>query len=162
MASDGELLTHLESDYSIIDRHGITYRVHSERATAWILHLWHDNDVVGYMNCIEQSPVLLIGDFQLYDNVRIPESVPAMLWRKFLRRPPPVRTYRHRGLGTAMFALLSALAKSAGFSRLEGWISDVDTKDNPGLLDWYRCRGFTVTAGPSKYPHQVATIRKDF
>ncbi|NOT96638.1 MAG: hypothetical protein HOP00_10065 [Nitrospira sp.] len=113
------------------------------------------------MHCIEQSPVLLVGDFKLYDDIRAPESVAALICRKLLGRPPPVRSYRGRGLGTAMFVLLSDLARSAGFHRLEGWISDVDTKYNPDLPDWYRRRGFIVTNGPGQYPHQVATICKD-
>lgn len=149
------------SRHVIADRHGLRYCVESERDTGWSFHLSHGEYVVGYMNCIEQPPVLLVGDFKLYDDVSVPESVPAWLWRKLLGRPKAIRNFRKRGLGTAMFVLLSDLAKSAGFLRLEGWISDVDTKVNPDLPEWYRRRGFVITAGPGEYPHQVATIRKD-
>lgn len=147
-----------ESNHFIIDRHGFTYRVHFERAVGWTFNLWCGNDVVGYMNCIEQSPVLLVGDFKLYDDVRVPESVPAVLWRKLLGSPKPVRNYRNRGLGTAMFVLLSDLGKSAGFQRLEGWISDVDTGGNSDLPNWYRRRGFTVIDNPDRTSREVARI----
>lgn len=151
----------MEAEHDITDRYGDHYRVHSERDTGWSFHLWHGDSVVGYMNCIEQPPVLLVGDFKLYDAVQVRETALAKLWRKLLRHPCPVRNYRNRGLGTALLALLSELAKSSGFRRLEGWISDVDTNTNPGLPDWYRRRGFQVTNRRDGYPHQVATIRKD-
>jgi len=148
------------SDHMIRDRDGVAYLVHSERGNLWTFDLSLGADVVGYVWCIEQSPVLQISDLKLYDRVPVPETVIAACWRKVLRRSKPVRNHRNRGLGTAILALLSQLATSAGFLTLEGWISDVDSRDNPVLLEWYRRRGFIVTDGPKKYPHQVATIRK--
>lgn len=150
----------MEAEHIISDRYGISYRVHSERATGWSFEIWCGSNLVGHMNCTEQSPALLVGDFVLYDNVCAPESRAAEIWRRCLRRPRPVYSCRNRGLGTAMFELLGSLAKSAGFQRLEGWISDVDTRFNPDLPNWYRRRGFNVTDFPREYPHQVASIQK--
>ncbi len=151
----------METEYAIIDRWGDRYRVHSDRDYGWSFRIWHDQHPIGYMNCIQQRPVLLVGDFRLRDDMVIPESLPDSLVRRFLGRPRPTRSYRNRGLGTAMFVLVSGLAKTAGFERLEGWISDVDTEKNPELPDWYKRRGFTVTLTPSPKSRQVATIRKD-
>jgi len=151
----------MESTHCITDCHGVTYRVHSERDIGWSFHIWHGDNVVGHMYCTGQPPVLQVGDFKLYDDVCVRESLAATCWRKLLGRPRPVSNYRNRGLGTAMFTLLSKLAKSADYKCLEGWISDVDTESNPGLPDWYRRRGYIVTEGAGKYARQVAVIRKN-
>lgn len=152
----------MESDHFITDRQGVVYRVRSDRDEyGWSFYLWHAEEVIGHMYCIQQPPTLMVGDFKLHDDVRVAESIAQRAWRKLLGRPEPVFSYRQRGLGTAMLVLLADLAKSAGFGRLDGWISDVDTDRNPDLPDWYRRRGFIVTLVGGKSSHQIATISKE-
>lgn len=150
----------MTSIHFIHDRFGKSYRVESERGYGWSFRIWRDHYAVGYLNCIQHPPVLLVGDLRIRDDVPVFEPLVFRVARRLLGRPRPVRCYRDCGLGTAMLALLSDLAKSAGYERLEGWISDVDTDTNPGLPDWYRRRGFTVTLTPSEKSRRVATICK--
>lgn len=150
----------METNHSIRDRDGVSYRVESEIATGWTLYVWHGDTVVGEMLCTFCRPALNIGNLQIYEQVGVPETWLARRWREFRDLPPPVIDYRRRGLGTALLDLIAALAKAEGFTRLEGWISDVDYTPNPKLPDWYRARGFSVTMAKGAIARQVATIQK--
>lgn len=150
-----------ESIYHLIDRHGIRYCAHSFRDRySWDFFLTHDSCEIGRVLCTQEPDHLRLGDIHLHDELLISESLPQKLIRKLRGLPPPTISYRNRGIGTAMFALLERLALEAGFTCIEGWISRVDADPNPGLFDWYRRRGFTVTMESSQYVQQVATISK--
>lgn len=149
------------TDYPIQDRHGVTYRVESEIALGWTFYVWHGDRVVAEMLCKMQSPVLSIGNLEIYDRVPVHETSFDRFRRKLRGRPPLVASYRGRGLGTALLRLVERLAKPAGFNCLDGWISNVDYDPDPGLPDWYRRRGFTVGMEKGEIVRQVATIRKD-
>jgi hypothetical protein len=148
-------------DHFITDRHGVTYRVESDMGIGWTLYVWHGDMAVGELLCSFARPTLNLGNLQIYHNVRVPETWFALRFREFRHYPAPVIDYRKRGLGTALLELIEALARSEGFTRLEGWISGVDYKPNPGLPDWYRARGYTVTMEPGEeVAVKVATIHK--
>jgi len=148
-------------DHFITDRHGVIYRVESDMGIGWTLYIWHGDMAVGELLCSFAGPALNLGNLQIYHNVRVPETWLARRFREFRNSPAPVIDYRKRGLGTALLRLMEARARIEGFTHLEGWISDVDYKPNPGLLDWYRARGYTVTVTPGEEGAiKVATIRK--
>lgn len=151
----------METNHSIKDRHGISYRVESEMGIGWTLYVWHGDTVIGEMLCSFARPVLKIGNLQIYHAVRVPETSVARFWSKLVGRPAPTIDYRTRGLGTAMLQLIEVLAKAKGFTGLQGWISDVDYVPNPRLPAWYRARGYTVITTKGEIGRQVATIHKE-
>lgn len=145
----------------IKDRFGSSYRVELRGDAGWIIRIFDGQRRIGYMNCTGSPPVLNVGDFRLEDDLPVRETTVAKIWHKITGEPAPVLNYQNRGLGTSMLVLLSHLAKDAGYTRLEGWLSSVDVGPNPDLPNWYRRRGFTVVEKPDKKTATVASIAKD-
>ena len=67
--------------------------------------------------------------------------------QRFTGQDPKPINYRGRGLGTAIVKMLIQFAMSRGLLQVKGSLSPHDLKDNPGLPDWYRRRGFEVLPG---------------
>jgi hypothetical protein len=149
------------SERTITDRYGSTYRVENERALLWSFCIWDGDEKVGHVDCDDRTWVLKINDLILRAKASVPETRLARWVRKFRGLPGPTRSYRGRGIGTAMLHLIETLARTEGFVAIEGWISKVDTDRDPDLPNWYRRRGFIVVEGPGEIQMQVATIRKE-
>lgn len=106
---------------------------------------------VGYLNySFEGDGVLNLDDLHIEDAATSPPwflldfifiggSFPPLRWR--------TKNFRGRGIGTAMIEFLVDYARANSIKRIEGEVKPHDFKDNPDLPDWYRRRGFTVTAG---------------
>jgi hypothetical protein len=100
----------------------------------------------GHVNFHFAGPdVLHIDDLCISDSVMFEPwfwfgglSFPPLQWR--------TENFRNRGIGTAMIAFLVGFARSHSAKRIEGEIKPHDSKENQDLPNWYRRRGFTVSA----------------
>lgn len=105
---------------------------------------------VGYLNySFEGDGVLHLDDLHIEDAAISPP------WFFFMGGSfPPLCTrtknFRGCGIGTAMIEFLVNFARANSIKRIEGEVKLHDFKDNQDLPDWYRRRGFTVTAGDEK------------
>lgn len=109
---------------------------------------------VGYLNySFEGDGVLHLDDLHIEDAAISPPwffldfifiggSFPPLRWR--------TKNFRGCGIGTAMIEYLVNYARVNSITRIEGEVKPHDFKDNPDLPEWYRRRGFTVTAGDEK------------
>lgn len=109
---------------------------------------------VGYINySFEGSEVLHLDDLHIEDAAISPPwffldfifiggSFPPQRWR--------TKSFRGRGIGTAIIDFLVNYARANSIIRIEGEVKPHDFKDNPDLPDWYRRRGFIVTASDKK------------
>ena len=109
---------------------------------------------IGYANFhFEGADVLHLDDLHIEDDAIFPPWFSCPLPFVILSFPPlrwRTENFQGRGIGTAMIQFLVDYARSKFAKRIEGEVKPHDFKDNPDLPDWYRRRGFTVTAGDEK------------
>jgi hypothetical protein len=144
----------------ITDRFGTTYQVEFERDPLWIFRIRAGYIEIGRIYCDGNPPVLELRDIRFRDDIPAKETILKQIWRKLAHQPGPLLNYRDRGLGSAMLNQIERLAWADGFRVIEGWISSVDTDQDPDLPNWYRRRGFEVQLFEGTGPKR-ATISKE-
>jgi len=98
---------------------------------------------VGNAECLGKGETLFLSEIHMRDEVqpRWPECLRFLGWFGLKRS---LRSYRGRGIGTALLRFLNEHARQSGFKRIEGNLLPRDLDHNPRLPDWYRRQGFDV------------------
>lgn len=131
-----------ESVHAISDRFGRVYRLTNRTfGRVWKITVWDEAVPVGMALCVRQTQEsLLLSDIQVYCSVALPRP----WWHVLLRLQPERRSYRGRGIGTAMLQFIIGQARREAVQEIEGNLLPLCLREMPNLTDWYRGCGFLV------------------
>ena len=125
---------------NIIDKHGLKYQLTIDIADAVVCcHLWYQSNQVGSARCLKFGHELLIGDLLIHEPNR---GGFLSVIRQMITRQP--KTYRGRGLGSALLKHVIEVAKDLDVHVIHGSVTKVDMASTPYLLDWYKNQGFQI------------------
>lgn len=144
MPEDDPGSTAQEYRHRIRDRRGRVYDVDEDRESIWTFEVWARDHRVAYAYCLDHSPVMKLQDFRVENRCVVPETWSAKVWRKWWGIAAPRVSFRGQGVGSALLELIVERATAGGLQRIEGDVYPGDYHAFPGLLDWYRQRGFRV------------------
>lgn len=125
---------------TVVAKDGKRYRIILKLAgqVVW-LELCRGSQTIGYARCILEGPSLLLGDLIIEE----PNSGGLIgLIRQVLQAAP--KTYRGKGLGTALLQQVIATSKDLSIQQIHGSVTQADLDTTPHLLDWFKRHGFQV------------------
>ncbi|WP_161883845.1 hypothetical protein [Deinococcus alpinitundrae] len=126
-----------ERTFEVLDREGKPYRcdVYTDDIT-FIIRLYYLRERVGHLYATFSESEAKLNDIHVETEMPI---------RQFFGLRVRHINKRRQGLGNVMLNLLIKEAYARACSRITGWVIQTDIQETPGLLSWYRRRGFSVS-----------------
>lgn len=128
----------------ITDNYGQEYRVNVLEDSDDLFHveLRQRRDYVGEAKCILRKDMMELSDMRIRDDTGPPESIIEHIMKNSVKSKVDTRSYRCRGLGTALLKFLIAYARKKQLKSIFGSIVQKDIVKTPNLVSWYEKRGF--------------------
>ncbi len=123
---------------TFFDKDGIAYEV--VRVGEGLFHVCHQGNTIGHVYCHIFNECAVIADIRVSDCVKQGRCVLLQI----LGFKPRIKSYRNKGVGTALLKFALNYLKAQGCTRVEGNIMERDLKAWPRLPQWYRDHGFQV------------------
>lgn len=109
----------------------------------WNLQIFWSGYSVAHIHCIVTGNCMMISDILVGEDVRICTLVSSCFLLPTKMREKSTN-FRGQGLGSLLLDRLLQEADKAGIHTIWGSVTRDDIQRTPGLLDWYRRRGFIV------------------
>ena len=128
----------------ITDNYGQKYRVNVLENSNDLFHteLRQRTDYVGEAKCMLRQDTMELSDIRIRDDADPPESTIEYIVKSAAKSKTDTRSYRRRGLGTALLEFVVAYARKKQLKRICGSIVQKDIVRTPNLVGWYEKRGF--------------------
>lgn len=107
--------------------------------------VYHNASRVGYANCIIDGTIMSLNDIHISEAVPFRECSLVNRALQFVRLKPRVVNFRRRGVGTQLLLAVLQYAREHAIHEVKGRIVRDDQIHNPGLANWYRKHGFSVS-----------------
>ena len=149
----------------ISDTYGQEYRiiVHENSDDFFDAELRYEKEWVGKVVCsFRLQDAMVVEDIKIRDDSDPPESGIELILRSTARPESNTRSYRRRGLGTALLKSVIDLAKKKRLKHIYGSIKQKDITITPDLVKYYEKRGFKKGSPyPNCIPNAVAYMYMD-
>jgi GNAT superfamily N-acetyltransferase len=127
------------------DSYGQKYqiRVLEDSNDFFHVELRQGGQYVGEAKCLVRVPdTMELTDIRIRDDSDPPESTIERIMKIAAESKSNMKSYRRRGIGTALLQLVIDHVRERQLSRICGSIVEKDIERTPNLIEWYEKRGF--------------------